>query len=172
MIATIGGLGYDLSEQEALERAKTTLESVAIKQGEWYEEMWTERDKNLSAVKANFKSQRLIETASRRVRQKAVKMDGAKGIVWVDRAKTWEELRPSRMCNAAQRWLQRELQDQDHFVEVCANQHRKVVQAKTADGVWTDLGAPGRESWVWKERATQLLTEAQLDIGSSFIERR
>ena len=52
MHATIGGLGFDLTEQEALKRATQVLDKVAVKKGEWYDEMWAERDNKVSSVKA------------------------------------------------------------------------------------------------------------------------
>ena len=106
------------------------------------------------------------------MRATGTKLDGARGIVWVDRAKTSEELRPSRMCSAAQRWLQRELQDSDDATEVMAYQQLKNVQVKDRAGVWWPLGAPGRQDWVWFTKASEYLSEPQMDVGASFIARR
>ena len=106
------------------------------------------------------------------MRATGTKLDGARGIVWVDRAKTGEELRPSRMCSAAQRWLQRELQDSDDATEVMAYQQLKNVQVKDRAGVWWPLGAPGRQDWVWFTKASEYLFESQMEVGASFIARR
>ena len=161
--ATLGSLGWDLSEQEALDKAREVLDRAHINPATW-SNLSTERENRLSNVMMEFGNAKQLLDASKMVRSAQIRMPGATSNAWIDVKKTPEQLRPGRWCRRAERWMKNALMNHPETLEVQADMRKKVLIVRGQE-----IGAPGKADWIWWPNARTFLTDNELDVGAAWI---
>ena len=170
--ATMGQLGWDLKDEEAVKRCKSTLERCEVSP-EWFHDIYCLREDRNSIAFVDFRNNTMLEAASRRLRQHHVKHAGAARQCWLAKKKEDWELTPGKWVRRAEDWLKREYAESEVPLDIKADMRKKVLEAKEPmSEQWTALGGPGRDTWVWFAASHRWLSEQQRDVGAAWIAGR
>ena len=167
VMCTLGGVGWDLSDEEAETAAKRVFEEAEIKEGatEWYVSLAAPREAKNSIVHVSFNSSTIALAAMQRVRRLKKKLPSARGWVWLDWMKTENQREPAKWVRRAEWWCRRVL-GEDVVIET--NMRQKEISVNNVP-----IGAVGKDTWLWYPQALTTnggpLTPEIADLGRDYI---